>query len=363
METDRYPFATITNSDTNPYTLNYTVTPTANGCSGTTATYSITVNPVPNIGPQNFNICSGSLFSGLWQGINIIPLNTNYTWNVSNNVQVIGETNQQNPVSSFSQTLTNLSQQNQNVQYTISPLSNNCLGVPFNLNINIIPLPQINVGQSFTKTCGMNVNGNFIGGNNLQGYSYSWTPAVGLSSSSISNPFANPTSTQTYSLTVTDQQTLCSSVGNVTVTVNNTNPIALAGNNSTITCTTNPNGASIGSAFLPNLAYSWYPTGNLSSPNSSATIANPSMTTSYILTVTDLNNQCESHDTVIITVNKSIPMVYAGPDTSFCEGAGNNIQLFGSSNGISYNWQPGMAFLNPNQLNPVASLNATTPLY
>ncbi|NDB35057.1 MAG: hypothetical protein EB023_06855, partial [Flavobacteriia bacterium] len=50
------PVATITNSGTNPYTLTYTITPTANGCSGATGNYTITVNPAPTVRRPTYNL-------------------------------------------------------------------------------------------------------------------------------------------------------------------------------------------------------------------------------------------------------------------------------------------------------------------
>jgi subtilisin-like proprotein convertase family protein len=72
--------------------------------------------------------------------------------------------------------------------------------------------------------------------------SYAWTPATGLSSSTISNPVANPTSTTTYSVVMTDQSG-CTATDDVMVTVNPTpvvsavitTPIACNGGTATVT--------------------------------------------------------------------------------------------------------------------------------
>lgn len=58
---------------------------------------------------------------------------------------------------------------------------------------------------------------------------YSWSPSTGLSSTSIYNPVANPTSTQTYTLTATSNG--CSSTDQVQITVNT--PSATDINNAT----------------------------------------------------------------------------------------------------------------------------------
>lgn len=50
-------------------------------------------------------------------------------------------------------------------------------------------------------------------------YTYSWTPATGLSNATIANPMASPTATANYFLTVTDSKG-CTHTDSVTVTVN-----------------------------------------------------------------------------------------------------------------------------------------------
>jgi len=51
------------------------------------------------------------------------------------------------------------------------------------------------------------------------GYTYSWSPSTGLSSTSVYNPTANPSSTTTYTVTVTSASG-CSATASTTVTVN-----------------------------------------------------------------------------------------------------------------------------------------------
>ncbi len=51
------------------------------------------------------------------------------------------------------------------------------------------------------------------------GYTYNWLPAVSLSNSSIANPFANPLTTTTYTLSVINNANGCSGVDSLTVFV------------------------------------------------------------------------------------------------------------------------------------------------
>ncbi|MBK9378444.1 MAG: hypothetical protein IPM86_09495 [Saprospiraceae bacterium] len=99
---------------------------------------------------------------------------------------------------------------------------------------------------------------------------YAWLPTTGLSSGTIANPTANPTTTTTYTLTVTNTANGCTATDDVVVIVNTNPPTANAGSNFTKTCTSNPNGAQIGSAPVTGMTYAWLPTTGLSS----GTIAN-----------------------------------------------------------------------------------------
>ncbi len=78
--TGQLPSATLTNSGTSSYQLNYSITPTANGCSGSSLTYSITVLPAPAIA---FSIPSQSICNGnTTQSVTLSSAtpNVNYTW-------------------------------------------------------------------------------------------------------------------------------------------------------------------------------------------------------------------------------------------------------------------------------------------
>src|SRR5207247_93406 len=62
--------------------------------------------------------------------------------------------------------------------------------------VEVNPVPVVNV-NSATICAGASAQLNASGGT-----TYSWIPATGLSSSTISNPIAHPASTTTYTVTV-----------------------------------------------------------------------------------------------------------------------------------------------------------------
>lgn len=92
----------------------------------------------------------------------------------------------------------------------------------FTLTIQDTPslLPTADAGPNISNCIG---TGDPIGGSPTAsggggGYTYSWSPAVGLSATNVSNPFANPTVTTPYTVTVTDANG-CQVTDVVTVTV------------------------------------------------------------------------------------------------------------------------------------------------
>lgn len=87
--------------------------------------------------------------------------------------------------------------------------------------------------------------------------------------------------------------------------------------------------------------YSWSPANDLTSPNSASTMASPTVTTTYVLSVID-NGGCSSipvTDTVIVTVHP-LPLVVATTlDDSLCPGDTAMLTVTGTAS--SYNWNPG----------------------
>jgi hypothetical protein len=352
------PFVTINNSSINANAA-ITASATANGCTSNSTTFNITVKPKPTIANQNFSFCSSTNYTSNWTGV--IPNNTLYTWTVTNNTQVIGETNN-NVSSAFSQTLSNLTLQNQNVVYIITPIADACVGSPFTLNLEVKPSPPANAGQDFAKTCVDNINGSSIGSSSIPGFIYSWSPSTGLSSTTISNPFANPSSNTTYTLTVTDQLSTCSATDQVVAIVNNTPPTANAGADGNITCVTNPNGITIGSNPINGHSFTWSPITGLASSNSSSTVAYPSTSLSYTLTVTNNTNGCTSTDQVNVSVNKATPSANAGVDFIKTCTTNNNGSQIGTAavSGNTYSWTPTIGLSNSTLANPTANPSVTT---
>ncbi|MEQ8625439.1 MAG: PKD domain-containing protein, partial [Vicingaceae bacterium] len=147
------------------------------------------------------------------------------------------------------------------------------------------------------------------------GNTITWSPATGLSSTSVANPTATPTTTTTYTVTVTEPSG-CSNTDQITVTVNSI-PTADAGLDQTICSGDN---ASLGGSPTGPVGatYQWDNVASLSSGTAANPTATPTATTTYSVTVTSGVN-CTATDQVTITVDP-LPTADAGLDQTICDG-------------------------------------------
>ncbi|MDP1816062.1 MAG: SdrD B-like domain-containing protein [Leadbetterella sp.] len=200
--------------------------------------------------------------------------------------------------------------------------------------------PNVSAGNDFTITCLLNTSGQQIGEPTEPNHSYTWSPSAGLSSGNISNPIANPTATTVYVLTKTNLANGFIAVDSVTVTVETTVPIVSAGLDFTKTCVTNPTGALIGEVNDISSSYLWSPTNGLTESTISNPLANPSVSTTYIVTKTHLNSGCTAIDSVTVTVDTVPPApAISGTDTLTC--ALTTVTRT-ASGGVSYAWSNGL---------------------
>ncbi|MFI5150400.1 MAG: gliding motility-associated C-terminal domain-containing protein [Bacteroidia bacterium] len=209
----------------------------------------------------------------------------------------------------------------------------------------------VTIGSPFTPTasaspssiCAGKTSALSAGGANT----YSWSPATGLSSTTIPNPTATPTATTVYTVTAKDLSG-CTATATTTVTVN-TRPTANAGSN-TAEC----KGSSTSLNASGGGTYSWSPSTGLSS----TTVANPTVTTNntttYTVTIVD-GNGCRDSAQVVLTVNPK-PAVSAGTATSICTGGNVNLQATGAN---TYSWTPSTGLSSTTIANPVASPPST----
>ena len=316
---------TLTNPTNQPQTATYTVTPTSGSCGGSAFTLTVTVNPKPVVPAQTQEICSGGTFTVTPTDnapTTIIPSNTTYTWTVATNASVTGQSNQTNPQSSISQTLTNNTNQVQTVVYTVTPTSGaqgSCVGSTFTITVTVNPKPVLPAqaeticsGGTFTLTPANAQPTTII----PTGTTYTWTvvdnPNVtgesdqAVPQSSISQTLTNATNQSqqvVYTVTPTSgaQGGCVGSSFTLTVTVSpkpsitdKTDAIC-----SGATFTVTPTGGN-GNIVPVGTTYIWTFTNN---PNVSGEAVNNTQSASITGTLTNNTNQVQ---TVVYTVTPSV---------------------------------------------------------
>jgi gliding motility-associated-like protein len=241
-------------------------------------------------------------------------------------------------------------------------------------------------------------------------YTYSWSPAAGLSNPAIANPVATPATTTTYTVTATSSSG-CVLTEPVTITVqpggtptfnvlepvcqNAPAPVLSTTSTNGITGTWSP--ATISTTSAGSTNYTFTPSGGAcSTPYSFTFIVNPIpavnagvdqsictgsavtlaatgattyswnnsvtqgtsftpiATNTYTVTGTGTGG-CINTDQVLVTVNP-IPVTNAGPDVAIC--SGQSVSLTASGAG-SYSWSPGGQTTSTINVSPVVTTSYT----
>ena len=140
----------------------------------------------------------------------------------------------------------------------------------------------------------------------------------------------------------------CSSMDSTIATLN-IKPVVNAGDDSEI-C--EGEGIQLNAAGTNITSWQWNPLIDISNAVIPNPFVNPKQTTLYILAVK--NNECETSDSVMITVNKN-PVADAGPDKVII--AGQSVTLDGIAGGtdVTYAWVPQEYITSAETLNPVVN--------
>jgi uncharacterized delta-60 repeat protein len=175
--------------------------------------------------------------------------------------------------------------------------------------------------------------------------SYAWTPATGLSDPTIASPIANPTTTTTYIVAITNTSG-CVDVDTMVLTVLPLPAPSITASGPTSFCI----GDSVTLTAAAASSYLW---------SSSATDTLQSITVyttgTYSVTISN-GTGCASNASIGVTVF-SLPTIDAGLNDSICLSDNANLMATG---GASYVWSPSGSLSDPNIANPVAGPTSTT---
>jgi PKD repeat protein len=176
--TTTIPQQTLINSTNQPLTIIYDAQAATTGtaiCPGTTTTYSITINPTPDVivTPGQTTICSG-IQTNISLTSNVAG--TTFSWTVSAPSTITGASNGSG--NTIQQTLSNNDIISQNVTYTIIPSANNCPGNPVTVTITVHPVPTINFSPVSQALCSGETSQVVTVTSPTTGVSFNWTASA-----------------------------------------------------------------------------------------------------------------------------------------------------------------------------------------
>jgi len=183
------------------------------------------------------------------------------------------------------------------------------------------------------------------------GAQYLWNNSLSLDNPNIATPFASPSTTTIFTVTVTDANG-CVGTDDATVTIL-PSPTPNAGPDQSI-C----DGSTTTLSGFGGATYNWVPPMDLDDPTLATPTFSGTSTTIFTLTVTAANG-CSATDDMVLTVSP-LPVVNAGADQTICQGGTAQMNAVGNGN---FSWSPAADFSNPNIQNPVATPAATTMYY
>ncbi len=214
-----------------------------NGQQSTSNAVTVTVTPRnTNIVTSDASrtICTGTTLS---YHITARDANTSFTWVSSASGMVSGNT--ASGTGDISDALVNSDLNNNGtVTYTITPINNNCPGIPFTLTITVTPLPRITLNRPSNTICS-GQPADIIFSSNLNGTTFKWTStaSAGISGSTnqpnpvsatgindvLNNASATASGTVTYTITPVSANGCEGAPATVTITVQPLPVVANAG--------------------------------------------------------------------------------------------------------------------------------------
>ena len=341
---------TATNTTNAPVTATITVTPSSAGCAGTPKSFTITVNPTPDVAQQpNQALCNGAAtnainFTGSVAG-------TNFSW-TNNNTSIGLAANGNGNIAAF----TAINSTNAPVTATIIVTASaaGCAGTPRSFTIIVNPTPDVNQQTDQTLCNGATTNAVTFSGS-VAGTTFNWTnsnTSIGLAANGNGNiaPFTaiNYLNTlNTGTITVTPAATGCaglpeSFVINVKPTADLIQPPSQILCNGSTTNTIAFSGNISGTVFnwtntAPSIGLPASGSGNIAPFTA---ISNGSSASVATITVTPVALGCSGPSkSFTITVNP-IPSVVQPPNQSLCNGATTSSISFAGvlSNIATYTW-------------------------
>jgi hypothetical protein len=179
------PAFSAVNNSSSPISSIITVTPFFNGCAGNASSFTITVNPLPNVNvPVNSTVCSGTSIPA-YNFSSSLP-GTTFSWTNSNTaIGLQGSGSGTVPAFIASNTSSTIIAAN----ITVTPILNGCAGPSSVYTITVNPLPAITVPANIIACSGTTIPASVFS-SIPSGATYTWTnsnTAIGLAGSGVGN--------------------------------------------------------------------------------------------------------------------------------------------------------------------------------
>lgn len=309
-------------------------------------TLQAVVYPAPNLDfPTSHSICSGK------GGIQIGGAATSgtppiiYQWSPATGLSA---TNIPDPIADPSAT----------TQYTLTATTADGCVETRDVLVEVLPNLRIE-GQDYYLLCaGESATLNIDVQTGQSPYSFSWTPADGLSDSSSEDPVAAPAQSTMYSVYVEDA---LGCDGTFEVEVEVAPAVELDLGDDITTC--------YGRVFeignenhggSPGFTYQWTPADELSDATAATPTVSPTQSRGYRLTVTD-SKGCSDSDSIFIEVVQAL-VFDSDRNVEIC--LGNDIiigsEVEGGAEPVEYLWTPPTGLSDPTAATPAASPEQTT---
>ncbi|MFK8006032.1 MAG: gliding motility-associated C-terminal domain-containing protein [Saprospiraceae bacterium] len=233
-------------------------------------------------------------------------------------------------------------------QLTLTNNDNGCKDSATIVVMQNIVEPIADAGDDFALDCGQTA-ATLDGSNSSTGtdYIYQWTALFGNPPGNSTTLTPSISSAGEYLIMVTDTINGCMNMDTVVVTESDDYPIVEAGANGTITCT-NPEitlDASLVSSSGPGYLIEWVAadgSGVVIDGNENTLMPTVNEPGAYILTITNLDNNCSDMDQLFVSSNNTPPVAMVVQDTVEFDCDEATVMLDGTgstTSGVEYFWK------------------------
>ncbi len=316
------------------------------GCS-----YAMPLNPVNIINysasytADKYYLCQNGTVQFTSNVTSSVPV-TSYSWNFADPTS-----GSQNTSTLANPTHTFVNEGQYIVSVTVTNQYNCVFTFTDTIFVTAAPIVSIVAPNGVCPGTAINFNTNITSVAPIATYAWNFgNPGGSGNTSSLVSPSYTYNNSGNYTVTVTvTASSGCTASATQQINIYQ-NPVANAGPDKSICI-----GGSTTITGTGGSTYQWMPATALSSTSDAIVTANPTVTTTYNLVVTN-SNGCTASDAMILTVNP-LPVVNAGIDKTICPGVPTQLTATGAS---TYQWTPVTALNNANIANPLASPSLQT---